>query len=297
MPSSCRADNDSADRLYAEALAKLTAMGRDRSPLAVGIQNNWAIASLAAGDIKRALALYEQSARALRERDPDGPLPAYLSGNLARALELSGRPEEALTIYGQAVADAVKANRLDSRLFGLLGSASAYCELGDLEHAAQALAEAREAMKGKVPPGSPPALAADAVAGRIALARGELDEAERLFTVDARRIRGAQAVERQRRHALHPSQRSRAAPARTDDALRDAQSALDMARSLQAGIPWSSRTGLAQLALADALRQAGRSEEARTALASALEHLRHALGDDHPSTSLALAMQAGGVRQ
>jgi tetratricopeptide (TPR) repeat protein len=86
--------NDSADRLYAEALAKLTALGRDRSPLAVGIQNNWAIASLAAGDIKRALALYEQSARALRERDPDGPLPPFLSGNLARALELSGRLEE-----------------------------------------------------------------------------------------------------------------------------------------------------------------------------------------------------------
>ena len=154
--------NDSADRLYADALAKLTALGRDRSPLAVGIQNNWAIASLAAGDIKRALALYEQSARALRERDPDGPLPPYLSGNLARALELSGRPEEALTVYGQAVADGVKANRLDSRLFGLLGSASAYCELGDLEHAAQALAEASAAMKGAVPPGSPPALAAEA---------------------------------------------------------------------------------------------------------------------------------------
>ena len=161
--------NDSADRLYAEALARLAAMGRDRTPLAVGIQNNWAIASIAAGDIKRALALYEQSARALRERDPDAALPAYLSGNLARALELMGRPEQALEIYRQAMAEAVRGNRLDTKLFALLGLASAYCELGDLERAAKALAEARGLMKGTVPPGSPPVLAADAMQGRLAL--------------------------------------------------------------------------------------------------------------------------------
>ena len=38
------------------------------------------------------------------------------------------------------------------------------------------------------------------------------------------------------------------------------------ASSLQAGIPWSSRTGLAQLALGNALGQAGRTQEARAAL-------------------------------
>jgi hypothetical protein len=77
--SSCKGRNDSADRLYTEALAKLTAMGRDRTRSRSGIQNNWAIASIGAGDIKRALALYEQSARTLRERDPDAPLPGYLA--------------------------------------------------------------------------------------------------------------------------------------------------------------------------------------------------------------------------
>ena len=133
-------------------------------------------------------------------------------------------------MYGQAVADGVKANRLDSRLFGLLGSASAYCELGDLEHAAQALAEARAAMKGTVPPGSPPALAAEVVAGRIALARGQLDEAERLFTAtlaafEARKQSNGSAV----MLYLHRSEVARRQQ-RTDDALRDAQSALAMAR-------------------------------------------------------------------
>ncbi|MEO5845872.1 MAG: serine/threonine-protein kinase [Caldimonas sp.] len=284
--------NDSAHRLYDQALAKLTAMGRDRSPLAVGIQNNWAIASLAAGDIKRALALYEQSARALRDRDPDGALPGYLSANLARALELMGRPEEALTIYRQAIAEAIRGNRLDTRLFGLLGSASAYCELGDVAHASQALVEARAAMEGAVPPGSPPALAADVVQGRIALLRGELEEAQRIFTstlaaFEARKLANGSAVMLYLYRTEVALRRHR-----TDDALRDAQSALDMARRLQAGIPWSSRTGLAQLALADALRQGGRTEEARAALASALDHLGHALGEDHPTTQRALALQS-----
>ena len=110
-----------------------------------------------------------------------------------------GRPEEALEIYRQAMAEAVRANRLDSKLFALLGSASAYCELGDLERAAEALAEARGLMKGTVPPGSPPVLAADTMQGRLALLRGELDEAERLFAsmlaqFEARKVSGGSVV-------------------------------------------------------------------------------------------------------
>ena len=46
-----------------------------------------------------------------------------------------GRPEQALVVYRQAMAEAVRGNRLDTRLFVLLGSASASCELGDLENA------------------------------------------------------------------------------------------------------------------------------------------------------------------
>ena len=287
--------NDSADRLYTEALARLAAMGRDRTPLAVGIQNNWAIASLGAGDTKRALALYEQSARTLRERDPEAPLPGYLSGNLARALELMGRYDEALRIYQESIAEATRANRLDTRLFGLLGSASAYAETGELSRAARALEEARAAMQGKMPPGSLPMLAADTNQGRLALLRGELDEAQRLFTstlaaFEARKASNGNVV------MLH-IWRSEVAVRqhRTDDALRDAERALEMARRLQAGIPWSSRTGLANLALSAALAQAGRTDDARKAHALALDHLRHALGDDHPATRRASATEAGAA--
>jgi len=282
---------DSADRLYGEAMAKLTAMGRDRTPLAISIQNNWAIASLAAGDPKRALTLYEQAARTLRERDPESPLPGYLSGNLAHALELTGHPERALAMYQQAEADARRDGRLDIRLFGLLGAASAYCELGALDRAAQALADARATMRGAVPAGSPPVLTADAVAARIALARGELDEANRLFSAtlaafQARNQSGGSVV------MLYLG-RSEAAlrQGRSDDALRDAQAALAMAQRLQGGIAHSNRTGLAWLAVSNALAAQGRSDEANAALTTAVDQLEHALGDDHPATRRALALQ------
>jgi serine/threonine-protein kinase len=285
--------NDAADRLYAQALEKLTAMGRDRTPLAVSLQNNWAIASLGAGDVKRALALYERSAQTLRDRDPDVAMPAYLSGNLARALELMGRTEEALRMYERAAEDGARGNRLESRLFGLLGTASAHCELGDVDRADKSLAEARAAMHGAVPPGSPPALTADAIEGRIALARGRLDDAARIFgaTIAAHEARkqpsGSLVMLYLHRSEVALRQR------RADEAVRDAQSGLDLARRLQGGIAHSSRTGLGWLALSQALAQQGRADDARTALASAVDHLQHALGDDHSMTRRARALQAG----
>ena len=288
--------NDAANRLYAESLAKLTAIGRDRTPLAVGIQNNWAIASLGAGDIRRGLALYEQSARVVRERDPHSPLPSYLSGNLARALELMGRYDEALVLYDQTVVDATKSDRLDSRVFGLLGAASIHCELGDVARADRSLADARAAMTGVVPAGSPPMLAASGVAGRIALARGQLDVADKIFSSTL----AAFAVNRQPNGSVVMLDLYRSDVAlqqrRTDDALRDAREALDLAKTLQGGIAFSSRTGMSWLALAGALAQQGRTDEAHAALSTALEHLKNALGDDHPATRRALLLQSRTAR-
>ncbi|MDQ6626969.1 MAG: serine/threonine-protein kinase [Pseudomonadota bacterium] len=287
--------NDAANRLYVDALAKLTAIGRDRTPLAVSMQNNWALASLGAGDIRRALMLYEQSARAVRERDPQSPLPGYLSANLARSLELMGRYPEALQIYAQATADATKAGRLDSRLFGLLGSASAYCELGDIDRAGQALAEAIAAMQGVVPADSPPALTAAAISGRIALARGELDDAGRLFgkTIASHEAHGRGQGGLVMLY-LYRSEvgRRQHEPAR---ALADARHGLALARGLQGGIAHSSRTGLALLAMAEALHDQGQAAAAQAALADAVAHLTDALGADHPATLRALALQSNAT--
>jgi hypothetical protein len=58
MPSSCRGRNDSADRLYTRgAGAGSRRWDGTARRSRWGIQNNWAIASIGAGDIKRALAL------------------------------------------------------------------------------------------------------------------------------------------------------------------------------------------------------------------------------------------------
>ena len=75
-----------------------------------------------------------------------------------------------------------------------------------------------------------------------------------------------------------------------DEAATLAQQALDEAQALPGGIRYSNRTGLSYLSLAEARRAAGKTDEARQALTSALEHLQETLGPDHPATRRAVAL-------
>jgi tetratricopeptide (TPR) repeat protein len=146
-------------------------------------------------------------------------------------------------------------------------------------------------MKGLIPAGSPPVLAADGVQGRIALARGQLDDAQEIFSSTlatyAANKQPSGSVVMLYLYRSDVALRQR----RTEDAVRDAHEALDMARKLQGGIAFSSRTGMSWLALAEALAQQSRADEAQAALSIALEHLKNALGDEHPTTRRALMLQ------
>ena len=55
--------------VYAQAIAKMTALGRDPRRWRLAIRNNWAIASLTSGDIKGALALYRGGGARVASRD------------------------------------------------------------------------------------------------------------------------------------------------------------------------------------------------------------------------------------
>jgi hypothetical protein len=95
-------------------------------------------------------------------------------------------------IYRQSVAEATRAQPArhaavrPARLGLRLSPSSA-----KLARASRRCAEARVLMQGKVPPGSPPALAADTAQGRLALLRGRPRRgAAPRSTRDARRVRG-----------------------------------------------------------------------------------------------------------
>jgi TolA-binding protein len=72
---------------------------------------------------------------------------------------------------------------------------------------------------------------------------------------------------------------------RTGDAMGAAESARRaLARSIQmqGGLPYSSNTGHSYLKLARALRDLGQSEQARVALAKAIDNLSHTVDEEHP---------------
>jgi hypothetical protein len=51
---------------------------------------------------------------------------------------------------------------------------------------------------------------------------------------------------------------------------------------MQGGLPYSSNTGHSYLKLARALQDLGEVEQARAALAHAIDHLSHTVDEEHP---------------
>jgi predicted Zn-dependent protease len=65
-------------------------------------------------------------------------------------------------------------------------------------------------------------------------------------------------------------------------AVREARGALQTAATLQGGLPYSCRTGLAWLMLGRAFQQLGDRGEAGKAFATAIAHLSNTVDADHP---------------
>jgi serine/threonine-protein kinase len=282
---------DEANRFFAQAMEKMTALGRGQTQGALAVRNNWGIAMLSSGDIKRALAVYEDAMATVRARGKDSPAPAFLSGNLAKTLELSGRYDEALKLYEEAERVARTNSRAESLAFALLGQAGVHLELGHTDRAAALIEQLRLAFGGTIPKG-PPTITATAFNGRIAFQRGQLAEARRSLGEALAALQGygkanASAV-MVRLYLADVALASRA----PDQAAMLAQRAIEDAQSLQGGIRYSNRTGIGYLRLAEARFAQGETTAARQALSSALEHLQATLGPDHPVTRRAIALEA-----
>ena len=269
-----------ANTSFAASFERLKALKLEWTPVAATILNNWGIAVIYAGDVKRALELWEQGAEVMRARNTSAPLPGFLLSNLGRAYEQTGRFDDALRTYEQTAASARAARRVDLEAYGLNGLATVRMQMGDLDQAETLLARTR-AITDTLPAGVPARLNVDVLAARIALARGRAAEAfaefDRLRAVyDAQppgpgsagiRIYMADAALALTRH---------------EDAERFATDGLARAVTLQSGMPYSRPVALAHYALARARAALGKTGDARTSIAAALDQFTHAVNDTHP---------------
>jgi tetratricopeptide (TPR) repeat protein len=269
-----------ADKSFASSIEQLTGLGLEWSPVAGTILNNWGIAVLYAGDVRRALDLTERALRVIGVRDPSASPPIYLLLNLGRANEQVGRFATAQALYEQATRAARASGSTNSLAYGLNGQSTVHMLRGDLARAEVLFADTR-AVTDTLAKGSPGALNADVLGGRLALAGGRHEDAWDTFTklkavYDAQPPNpGAAAVRVYLSEvALHLG--------RADSAAALAEESLQRAQGLQGGMPHSRAVGLALFALAKAQRAQSRANEARQSASSALEHLQHAIGVEHP---------------
>ena len=274
--------NGEAERFYAQALAKMTEIGRGESPSVFFLRNNWGLASNSAGDTRRALEQYDEALRIAVQRSVGGEPPPYLLVNRASALSSLARYPEALEAYRIAIESATRAGHTNVRVGALAYRAGTFLLMGDTQRAERELADIAPLVGNSVPADSVPAMLIMQVQARIDAAHGRFAEAIAGLTkivefYDGRSMAVAPLV-----RALNFRADAHLGKGETDAAIADARRALEISRRLQGDKPWSSLTGLSLLTIARMDESRGDNEAARLAAKEALPHLRETLGPEHP---------------
>jgi tetratricopeptide (TPR) repeat protein len=286
--------NGDAERFYAQALAKMTEIGRGESPSVFFLRNNWGAASNSAGDTRRALEQYDEALRIAVQRSIGGEPPPYLLLNRASALSSLARYPEALEAYRVAIESATRAGHTGVRVGAVAYRAGTYLLMGDIDRAERELADVAPEVGKSVPADSVPAMTIMQVQARIDAARGRFPEAITRFTKIVEFFDGRGMAVAPLARALNFRADAHLGEADADAALADARRALEISRRLQGDKPWSSLTGLSLLSIARIQESAGDHEAARLAAREAVPHLIETLGAEHPDARRA-AQYAGSA--
>jgi tetratricopeptide (TPR) repeat protein len=284
--------NGEAERFYAQALAKMTEIGRGESPSVFFLRNNWGLASNSAGDTRRALEQYDEALRIAVQRSIGGEPPPYLLVNRASALSSLARYPEALDAYRVAIESATRAGHEGMRVGALAYRAGTYLLMGDVHRAETELADIAPLVGKSVPADSVPAMLIMQVQARIDMAHGRFPEAIAGLTkivefYDGRSMAVAPLV-----RALNFRADSQLGKGDADAAMTDARRALEISRRLQGDKPWSSLTGQSLLTIARIQENRGDHTAASVAAKEALPHLRETLSPEHPDARSAAQYSA-----
>jgi tetratricopeptide (TPR) repeat protein len=289
-------DNAAAERFYAQALAKMTEIGRGESPSVFFLRNNWGAASNAAGDTRRALEQYDEALRIAVQRSIGGEPPPYLLLNRATALSSLARYPEALDAYRVAIESATRAGHTVVRIGALAYRAGTYLLMGDVDRAERELAEVTPEAGKSIPADSVPAMTIMQVQARIAAARGRYSDAVAGLTKIVEFFDGRGMAVAPLARALNFRADAYLGEGNSDAALADARRALEVSRRLQGDKPWSSLTGISLLTIARIQESRGNHPAARTTAHDALPHLQETLGPQHPD-ALRAAKYDGGATE
>jgi tetratricopeptide (TPR) repeat protein len=278
---------------FEDALARLSALGRERTETAGTLLNNWALSVDLQGRHLEAESLYRRAVAISITEGSEKNVSPMLLNNLARSLRDLGRLREAADYADRAYAGAKETSNGTVVGQSLVIRASTYRLLGELDRAEKMIDEADALWKKSRSPAYSgfPSLASERA--MVAQARGDLrtallrtDEAMRLmepireqFPEQFARILG-------RRAKLELEM------GRSKEAESDARAVLDVLTKVIEPGALSSIVGRNCVALGKALAAQGKIEAARAQFRAAVPHLSAALGADHPETAEARRLAA-----
>ena len=278
-----------ADEAFGNAWASLEEMGRGDTESAGTLLNNWALVQRSLG---HPLDAERKFRRAVDISSVDGTatgVSPLLLNNLARTLMDLGRLDEAREIADRASELARGAGSEFTMTQSLFLRNLIFQRLGDLPRAASLLAEMETKVR-PLPEGHPYHAVFAMQQAMLAYARG--DEVGARVAHD----RAVALADPTSRFVVHLRRSEfNLATGNPAGAADDAAQALVHAQKDAEPGTLSNRIGLANLALARALRELGKSAESRAAAAAAVEHLEPTVGADHPAARAAreLAGEAG----
>lgn len=280
--------NDLAAQYFEQALAHFERVGRERGPDAIAVRNNAAVARSTAGDIRRSLELYDQTVKLLAQSDPDTPLPPYLLANRARVLQELGRYAQSRDEFTRCIApDGKAAPNQVSQTNCLAGIAAVWLDVGDVTAGQRSMDAAAALVGSAVEPGAPEMVALQTLRARVALAERNFADARANLNVAI----GTSKSQAQLMRALLVRAELNLQEGSANAAEADARRALAIAQMLQGGLPYSNNTGIAWLAIGEALTKRADDAGAREAVRLAIAQLSHTVDDDHPALQRARKME------
>jgi tetratricopeptide (TPR) repeat protein len=276
--------NREADPVFREAYQHLVDLGRERTERAGVLLNNWGLALYMLGQPREAERMFRQAVQ-ISSSDASGrSVEPILWNNLARSLLDLGRLAEAIALAERAYAGAVREGDelVTNQVLFLRGRL--HLANGDVTRAARLFEEVESRFRRMLPANHLSFAGLTSEQALLAQARGEMERAamlaDRAVALAEAHSQAGEMLTRclVRRSALFLRMH------RLDAAISDASRAVALEISRTAPGSRSSYTGRTLVALARALLANGRSDEARAALASALQHFESTLGEDHPET-------------
>ena len=283
-----------AEEHYTAALALLQSIGRGESHVAVLVRNHWAAALVRSGAPGRALSLLDEAQDVVTRRAPSAGPSATLWGSRGQALLALARLDEADAAYDQMIEAAERDGDANLRAAGLTGRAAVAQQRGATETVQPLLDAAAAAMASdRVPPQGATALAHRYLQAVVWQQRGQSREAMAALTglIEGMQQSGLRVDTLVQ--ALIARSGIALAQGRAAEALDDAERALAMAQEVQGGMAFSSVTGQAWLALAEARRAGAAPVAAPAAFAQAVQHFTRTLGVTHPLAQQAQRLSGG----